>query len=170
MSVPSPSLRTAQSAAPLELTSHLNPPRVCFVVRKVHFQQLSPTVPITWAPFRISSSQYVPLACWEEARLLVMYYYYIIWVIVFPGGASGKEPACQCRRHRDTGLISGSGRCPGGGHGNPLQYSCLENPMDRGAWWAMVHRVTQSQTPLKRLSTHMHEHNYSYKVNTITLE
>ena len=43
---------------------------------------------------------------------------------------------------------------PGGGHGNPLQYSCLENPMDRGAWWATVHRVAQSQTWLKRLSSH----------------
>ena len=47
---------------------------------------------------------------------------------------------------RDTGSIPGSGRSPGGGHGNSLQYSCLENPMDRGAWWATVHRVTQSDT------------------------
>ena len=46
----------------------------------------------------------------------------------------------------DTGLIPGSGRSPGRGHGNPLQYSCLENPMDRGAWRAAVHRVAQSQT------------------------
>ena len=53
----------------------------------------------------------------------------------FPGGASGKEPACQRRLDvRDVGLIPGSGRSPRGGHGNPLQYSCLENPMDRGAW------------------------------------
>ena len=43
---------------------------------------------------------------------------------------------------------------PGGGYGNPLQYSCLENPMDREAWWATVHRVTQSQTQPKQLSTH----------------
>ena len=43
---------------------------------------------------------------------------------------------------------------PGGGHGNPLQYSCLENPMDRGAWWATVHSVAQSWTRLKQLSTH----------------
>ena len=50
---------------------------------------------------------------------------------------------------RDTGLIPGSGRSPGGGHGNPLQYSSLKNPMDRGAWWAIVHRVTKSQTRLK---------------------
>ena len=55
---------------------------------------------------------------------------------------------------RDAGLIPGLGITPGGGHGNPLPYSCLENPMDRGAWQATVHRVAQSQTRLKRLSTH----------------
>ena len=47
---------------------------------------------------------------------------------------------------RDMGSIPGSGRSPGGGHGNPLQYSCLENPMDRGPWWATVHRVSKSRT------------------------
>ena len=47
---------------------------------------------------------------------------------------------------RDAGSILGLGKLPGGGHGNPLQYSCLENPMDRGAWWATVHGVTKSQT------------------------
>ena len=47
---------------------------------------------------------------------------------------------------RDTGLIPGSGRSPGEGNGNPLQYSCLENPMDRGAWWATVHGVAESDT------------------------
>ena len=47
---------------------------------------------------------------------------------------------------RDAGSILGSGRSPGGGHGSPLQYSCLENPMDRGAWWATVHGVTKSRT------------------------
>ena len=49
----------------------------------------------------------------------------------------------------DMGLIPGLGRPPGGGHGNPLQYSCLENPMDRGAWWVPVHGVTKNQTLLK---------------------
>ena len=54
---------------------------------------------------------------------------------------------------RDVGSIPGLGRSPGGGHGNPLQCSCLENPMDRGAWQATVHGVTQSQIRLKQLST-----------------
>ena len=53
---------------------------------------------------------------------------------------------------RDTGSISGSGRFPGGGHGNPPQYSCLGNPMNRGTWWAIVHGVAKSQTQLKQLS------------------
>ena len=53
----------------------------------------------------------------------------------------------------DVGLIPGLGRLPRGGHGNPLQYSCLENPMDTGAWWATVHGVAETQTRLKRLST-----------------
>ena len=53
---------------------------------------------------------------------------------IFLGGISGKEPSCQCRRQlRDTASVPGSGRSPGGGHGIPRQYSCLENPMDRGA-------------------------------------
>ena len=56
---------------------------------------------------------------------------------------------------KDAGLILGSGRSSGGGHGNPLQYSCLENPMDRGAWQAMGHRVVKSQTQLKRLGTNV---------------
>ena len=50
---------------------------------------------------------------------------------------------------RDMGSIPGSGRSPAGGHGNPLQYTCLENTMDRGVWWASVHRVTKSQTRRK---------------------
>ena len=49
---------------------------------------------------------------------------------------------------RDVGSIPGSGRTPGGGNGDPLQYPCLENPMDRGGWWATVHRITKSQTQL----------------------
>ena len=65
---------------------------------------------------------------------------------------------------RDMGSIPGLGRSPGGGHGNPLQYSCLKNPMDRGASGgdqATIHRVTQSRTQLKQLSTNAHDRSIS---------
>ena len=61
----------------------------------------------------------------------------------FPGGLDGREYAYNAG---DLGLIPGWGRSPGEGNGNPLQYSFLENPMDRGAWWATVHGVAKSQT------------------------
>ena len=57
-----------------------------------------------------------------------------------------KNPSANAGDIRDAGSIPGSGKFPEGGHGNPLQYSCLENPMDRGAWRATVHRVAKSQT------------------------
>ena len=63
----------------------------------------------------------------------------------FPGGSDGKESACNVG---NLGSIPGSGRSPGEGHSNPLQYSCLENPMERGAWRATVHGVTKSWTRL----------------------
>ena len=69
----------------------------------------------------------------------------------FPGGLALKNPPA-IQELQETVLILGSERSLGGGHGNPLQYSCLENPMDRGAWWAMVHRVT------KELDTTEHQH------------
>ena len=62
----------------------------------------------------------------------------------FPAGLDGKESACNVG---DLGSILGLGRSPGGGrHGSQLQYSCLENPMDRGAWWSTVYGVAKSQT------------------------
>ena len=66
---------------------------------------------------------------------------------------------------RDTGLIPGSGRFPGEGNGNPLQYSCLGNTMDRGAQWATVQRVAKSWTRLKRLSMHTHTHTHTHTGN-----
>ena len=72
-----------------------------------------------------------------------------------PGGSDSEESACNARV---LGSIPGLGRSPGGGDGNPLQYSCLENPTDRGAWWATVHGVTKSWAQLKRLSTHTQYH------------
>ena len=64
----------------------------------------------------------------------------------FPGGSDGKESTCNAG---DPGSIPGLGGSPGEGNGNPLQYSCLENPMDRGAWQATVHGVAKSQAQLK---------------------
>ena len=75
--------------------------------------------------------------------------------MAFPGGSVGKESACNagvCLQQSgdqgtgDQDLIPHSGRAHGGGSGSPLQYSCLENPMDRGAWWATVHGVAKSWT------------------------
>ena len=71
----------------------------------------------------------------------------------FPAGMVVKNPPVNAGDARDAGWIPGSGRSPGDGNGNPLQYSYLENSMDRGAWWVTVHGVTKSQT---RLSTYTH--------------
>ena len=70
----------------------------------------------------------------------------------FPGGSDSKGSACNAG---DLGSIPGSRRSPGEGHSNPLQYSCLENFMDRGAWWATVNGVTKSGT---ERHTHTHTH------------
>ena len=71
----------------------------------------------------------------------------------FPGGASDKEPTCQCKRQEIRVRALGGEDSPGGGHGNPLQYSCLGNPMDRGAWRATVHRgITKMLDMTKRLT------------------
>ena len=64
-----------------------------------------------------------------------------IYLLVFPGGSVGKESACNAG---DPGSIPGSGKSPGEENGNPLPYSCLENPMDKGVWWAAVHGVAES--------------------------
>ena len=77
-------------------------------------------------------------------------------LMAFPGGSDSKESA---RKAGDLGLISGSGRAPGGGNGNPFQWSCLESPMDRRAWWATVYGVTESEMT-EQLHTHTHTHTH----------
>ena len=72
-------------------------------------------------------------------------------ILGIPSGPTGKNSTCN---GGDASLISRSGRFPGREHGNPLQYACLENSTDRGAWWAIVQRVARSQTRLKWLNTH----------------
>ena len=82
------------------------------------------------------------------------YFPILILLIGLPQWLSGKESAYNAGASGDAGLVPVLGRSPGGGHGNPLQYSCLENPTDKGAWSVTVHRVAKSWTQLKRLSTH----------------
>ena len=81
----------------------------------------------------------------------------------FPGGSDGKESAYNVG---DLGSIPGLGRSPGGGHGNLLQYSCLESFTDRGAWWATVHGVTKSQTRLSNQAQHSSLEIQNYIVKT----
>ena len=73
-----------------------------------------------------------------------------------------KNPPANVGDSRDMGLIPGSGRLPGTGNDNPLQYSCLENPMDRGAWWAAVHGVEKESDTVKQLSMHIHSNIHIY--------
>ena len=114
-------------------------PNVCFLLRGV---------PAGNGSFIPGSGAPSALHC--HAPFLILHL--SVWVSQVVLAA--KNPSVSAGDVRDLGLIPGSGRSPTGGHGNPLQHSCLGNPMDRGAWWATVHRVTKSWTQLKRLSPH----------------
>ena len=87
-----------------------------------------------------------------ELYLVQSFIWLIYWVFLgvwgFPRGSVVKNPPTNARVTGDVGSIPGSGRSPGAGNGNPLQYSCLENLMDRGTWWASVHLVAKNQTRL----------------------
>ena len=75
-----------------------------------------------------------------------------------------KSLPANAKDTRDMGLIPGSGRVPGEGNGNPLQYSCLGNSMDRGALWAIVHRVAKESDTTKYIHTHTHTHTHTSSV------
>ena len=89
---------------------------------------------------------------WGYLYFQIIHYYTIHWASQV--ALVIKNPPANAGNMRDVGSIPGLGRSSGGGHSNPLQYSCLENPMDREAWKAVVHRVTKSWTQLKWLSTY----------------
>ena len=102
--------------------------------------------------------EYIPM-------YMYVVYIYIYVHIGFPGGSRGIDSTCNNPGAiEEAGWIPGLGRSPGGGSGNPLQYSHLGNPMDRGAWWAIVPSMAKSQTQLKQLSTctHIHTHVLPY--------
>ena len=82
---------------------------------------------------------FIPTRCLDYWRYLFTHWASHVMLVI-------KNPPTNAGDIRDTISIPGSGRSPGGGHGNPLQHSCLENPMNRGAWGAMVHLVAKSQT------------------------
>ena len=116
-------------------------------------------VPCSWLWGKLFSVDTHPhLHPMETFLFLSLFFFsFLVWTYFggLPDGVNGKEPACQFRIHKRRGFDHGVGRSPGEyWHGNPLQYSCLENPMDRGAWRAAVHGVTKSQTRLRPLSMH----------------
>ena len=98
-----------------------------------------------------------PLGCITNVFSQSIGYFFILFMVSFAlqklinliSGSDSKASACNAG---DPGSIPGSGRSLGEGNGNPLQYSCLENPMDRGAWWATVHGVAKSRTRLSDFS------------------
>ena len=94
-----------------------------------------------WSPHWYSVS---PNVSWPVGPLLLLKTHW-----GFPGGTLVKNPPASTGDARDVGSIPGLGRSSGIGNGNPLQYSCLQNSMDRGAWWATVHGVAKSRTRLR---------------------
>ena len=82
-------------------------------------------------------------------RLVLIFYVCLLIRRDFPGGSVVKKPPANAGDVRVVDSFSGLGRSPGGGHGNPLQCSCLDNPMDRGAWGVTVHEVAKRQTRLR---------------------
>ena len=151
--------------------------------------QLSASVPYTW-PFLLYVEELsllmarVTFSIWASipvsshllksialAILLLLSYAFSLFHLYLPWASRValvvKEPSCNAGGPRHAGSIPGSGRSPGERHGNPLQDSCLENPMDREAWWAIVHRITKNQTWLKRLSTDYVPQVYVYTQNEL---
>ena len=106
-------------------------------------------VPASWGSCELQKcpARNVPRESWSQqfVRKLKLHNHQALQTMGFPCSSVGKESACSTG---DPGSIPGLGRSPREGNGNPLQYSCLENSMDRGAWWAIVHGVTKSRTQL----------------------
>ena len=105
---------------------------------------------------------YICIYTYTHTHILFIFFFIMVyhrilnivtWAIGLLGGTSGKEPTCQWRRHKTCRFDPWVRKVPGGGHGNPLQYSCLENLMNRGVWQVAVHSIAKSWTRLKRQHT-----------------
>ena len=106
-----------------------------------------------------AANSWTQLSNWTELNCLICWLPTLYSVLGFPGGSVVKNLPANAG---DLGSIPGSERSPGEGNSCPLQYSCLENPMIRGAWQATFHRITKSWTWLKQLSAHTHTHIHIY--------
>ena len=102
----------------------------------------------TWTDGRVPREKWHTKPFEAEAwRCVTLSTFYMAKPVTgLPGSTSGKESTCQAEDARDVGSVLGSGRSPGEGNGNPLQYACLGNSTDRRAWWAAAHRITESWT------------------------
>ena len=120
--------------------------------------RVSNTILYIWPLLRESDGCELGLEQWSFCNI---YTYEIIMMYIitraFQVVLEVKKTQLPKQEKWDMDSVPGSGRSPGAGHGNPLQYSCLENPKDRGAWWATVLKATKSQTWLKRHSTHAYQ-------------
>ena len=118
---------------------------VCVCIYIIFLLSL-PTHPQPWDdPSRSSQSTRRGFLCYLVASFYLFYVWYCVYRISLVAQTVKNLPAVQ---EAQVWCLPGSGRSPGEGNGSPLQYSCLENPMDRGAWWAAVHRVAQSRAQL----------------------
>ena len=145
-----------------------------FVFSPNHRNTLSHSLPVCWVTSYTQLLQHQPHHCrtvgwWQrskpEAREEDLFIHINPFLLGLSSLVGGKEPTCQSGDTRDAGSIPGSGTSPGDRNGNPLQYSCLENSMDRGAWRATVHGVTKSQTQLSCLLFCYLHHSYLVQVS-----
>ena len=155
---------------PSPLTVHIFRPRCCQDSLSCHL--ISTITPSRWPSQQdviglpqASLLQFIlQLTCRTSTYLTSLFLGFIIpWWLSWSKTTTKKTLPANAGDERDLGLIPGSGRTPGEGHGNPLQYSCLENSMDRGAWQATVHGLTKSWTRLStHTCTHTHTHTHTY--------
>ena len=121
-----------------------------FFVHSTYFYQMRfETFISSYTIYKFDYQHYSPGLSWDSFLTESALTYICYWG--FSESASGKEPSCQCRKHKSQGFDSWVGKFPWRRSWQPLQYSCLENPMDRGAWWATVYGwqrdTTESVSP-----------------------